>query len=139
MTTRQARAIEQNPSRSLVGDDQIEVLVRLASDLTAHPLDMTPGEIVTLARVAGSEGAFLEVAGVIAGFNFITRMADSMGVDPEIPAWVRRSRTMRRLALKLMTFGVRTAVDLRPRRYPDDQVERELRLLGESHQHLGLG
>jgi alkylhydroperoxidase family enzyme len=139
MTARESRAIERNPSGALLDDDHVQVLVRLASRMSAHPLEATPGDIAELAGAAGSEEAFLEVVGVIAGFNFITRMADALGVDPEIPAWVRRSRAMRRFALGLMTLGLRGAVDLRPRHYPRERDEQELRRLGELHHQLGLG
>jgi alkylhydroperoxidase family enzyme len=139
MTAREACAIETNPAEVVLGDDQVQQLVRLASRFTARPLEFTPAEIDELARAAGSEEAFLEVAGVIAGFSFITRMADGLGVDPEIPTWVRRPRAMRRLTSRLMALGLRGAMDLRPRRYPGEQAEQDLRLLGEFHQQLGLG
>jgi alkylhydroperoxidase family enzyme len=139
MTNRDARAIAANPSKAVLRDGQVQRLAQIASHVTARPLQITPGEISELARVTGSEPALLEAVGVIAGFNFITRMADALGVDSEIPTWVQQSPSMRNVASRLMALGLRGVVDLRPRDYPAEQADRDLALLEKLHQGLGLG
>jgi alkylhydroperoxidase family enzyme len=139
MTNCEARAIEANPSKVVLHDRQVQRLAQIASHVTTCPLQITPGEIDELAQVSGSEAALLEAVGVIAGFNFITRMADALGVDSEIPTWVQQSPPMRNVALRLMALGLRGVMDLRPRDYPGEQAEEDLGLLEKLHQGLGLG
>jgi alkylhydroperoxidase family enzyme len=135
----EAREIAANPSGVVLGDKQVQQLVRLASDFVARPLEFTAAEIGELARTAGSEEAYLEVTGVIAGFSFITRMADALGVDPQIPTWLTHYQPMRGVVSQVSALVVRCAVDLEPRCYPKEGANDNLRLLDEYHQRLGLG
>jgi alkylhydroperoxidase family enzyme len=46
-------------------------------------------------------------------FNFITRVANALGVEPEIPGWMRRFEPLRQLGLRAMGLFFRWFVDLR--------------------------
>jgi alkylhydroperoxidase family enzyme len=145
MSNREARAIAAKPSEVVLGDHQIQRLAQLASRVTACPLQITSAENGELAEVAGSELAFLEVVGVIAAFNFITRMADALGVDPEIWTWVQQTPPMRNVVSRVMALGLRGimglrgAVDLQPRNYSGEEVDQDLALLEKLYHGLGLG
>jgi hypothetical protein len=45
-------------------------------------------------------------------FNFITRVANALAVEPEIPRWMSRVEPLRRLGLRAMAFFFRRFVDL---------------------------
>src|SRR3712207_9365889 len=48
-------------------------------------------------------------------FNFITRVVNALGVEPEIPGWMRRFEPLRRLGLRAMGLFFRLFVDLDPK------------------------
>jgi hypothetical protein len=45
-------------------------------------------------------------------FNFITRVVNALGVEPEIQGWMRRIEPLRRLALRAMALFIQWFVDL---------------------------
>lgn len=54
-----------------------------AAKLTLHQDDMTPQDLDNLRRVGLDDRAIHDAAQVIAYFNYITRVADALGVEPE--------------------------------------------------------
>jgi len=62
---------------------------------------LSPAHLEPLRRLAG-DGA-LEYALVVGQFHYMTRIADLLGVEPELPAPVRRFGWLRRLGIK--AFG----------------------------------
>lgn len=58
-------------------------LCEFASKLTHHPHAMTPGDLTVLRGHGLNDRALHDAAQVIAYFNYITRIADALGVEPE--------------------------------------------------------
>src|SRR5690606_16565799 len=55
---------------------------------------------------------YLDAAGVMIAFNFSTRVANALGVEPEIPGWMRRIEPLRQLGLRAIALYCRLFVDL---------------------------
>lgn len=64
-------------------------LCRYAEKLTLSPSTMTPGDLNELRDVGFDDTAIHDATQVIGYFNYINRVADALGVDPEdfIPPW----------------------------------------------------
>lgn len=60
----------------------LEFCVRLTRD----PARMTRAEVDTLRSHGFDDSAILEIVHIAAYFNYINRVADALGVDPE-PEW----------------------------------------------------
>ncbi len=58
-------------------------LCEFAAKLTHHQKEMTPGDVDHLRAVGLDDQAIHDAAQVIGYFNYITRVADSLGVEPE--------------------------------------------------------
>ncbi len=67
-------------------------LCEFASKLSLHQHDMTPADLEVLRTHGLDDRAIHDAAQVIAYFNYITRIADSLGVEPEtfIQPWGHR-------------------------------------------------
>lgn len=66
-------------------DGPTEALLDYAVKLTRNPAQMGAGDVERL-RVAGwKDRAVHDAVQVIAYFNYINRVADGLGVDPELP------------------------------------------------------
>jgi hypothetical protein len=90
-------------------------LVDLARKSCEAPARLGPDDLVALRALAG-DGA-LEYALVLGAFHFVNRIADLLGVDPELPGmpWLRRAEALRRLAVRAMTMVLgRMDLALRP-------------------------
>ncbi len=74
----------------------IETLVKKT---VRAPAKLEPGDLRPLIELLGVRGA-LEVVSMLGGFHFITRIADLVGIESELPIVQRRWRWLR-------TFGVR--------------------------------
>jgi uncharacterized peroxidase-related enzyme len=63
-----------------------------AAKLTLHQHDMTPADLDALRAHGLSDRAIHDATQVIAYFNYITRIADAIGVEPEdfIKPWGKR-------------------------------------------------
>lgn len=64
------------------------VLAEWAVRLTIQPSSVTPDDIKRLRDVGFDDRAIHDAAQVVSYFNYINRMADSLGVDEE--TWLRR-------------------------------------------------
>lgn len=64
-----------------------------AAKLTHTQHDMTADDLETLRRLGFSEKAVMDAVQIIAFFNYITRVADALGLEPEAfleTEWGRR-------------------------------------------------
>src|SRR5438128_6968405 len=137
MPTRTARELEKQPTGAPVEED-LHALVTLAERVTKHPAEIRPAEIATAAATAQSRGEFLDAVGVIIGFNFVTRVANALGVDPEIPSWLGRFEFARHLARSSTAMLLRWFVDLSPRQPGLRPVEENLNALGRRFGEIGI-
>lgn len=62
-----------------------------AVKLTREPWRMTEGDVEALRAHGFDDVAIHDIAQVAALFNYYTRLADGLGVDPE-PEWAGRGR-----------------------------------------------
>lgn len=64
-------------------------LCSYAVKVTLHQHDLTPADLDELRRQGFDDRAIHDATQVIAYFNYITRIADALGVEPEtfIPPW----------------------------------------------------
>lgn len=58
-------------------------LCAFAVKLTLHPHDMTPADLDALRAHGFDDRAIHDATQVIAYFNYITRVAEALGVEPE--------------------------------------------------------
>jgi alkylhydroperoxidase family enzyme len=115
MAERTARDLEARLDRAEGLSDAERTIVQIAEQATRAPQTVAEDDVGALRAAAGSEGDFLEAANVVAQFNFITRVADALGVDLEIPASVRRFAWLRRLAMRATVGLMRRMIDFRAR------------------------
>jgi alkylhydroperoxidase family enzyme len=111
MSARLTRIFESNPLAAPVAPD-LQAFVALAVKVTARPQEVTLEDVRAAYSAALSPRQYYDAVGVKIAFNFITRVANALGVEPEIPGWVRRIEPLRQLALRAMGFCVRWFVDL---------------------------
>ncbi|MBI1746584.1 MAG: peroxidase-related enzyme [Acidobacteria bacterium] len=70
--------------------DRQRALCEFAQKLTAAPAKMTEHDIELLRAVGLTDGDILDTVQVISYFNYINRLADALGVDPE--TWMQKVR-----------------------------------------------
>lgn len=58
-------------------------LCEFAAKLTHHPSEMSPDDLETLRNQGLDEHAIHDAVQVIGYFNYINRVADALGVEPE--------------------------------------------------------
>lgn len=70
-------------------DPPNQALCRYAEKLTHHQHDCGPDDIAELRALGFDDRAIHDATQVIGYFNYITRVADGLGVEPEsfIPLW----------------------------------------------------
>ncbi len=69
--------------RSAPLDDVDRALSEFAAKLTARQQEMTPEDLVALRAHGLDDRAIHDAVQVIGYFNYITRVADALGVEPE--------------------------------------------------------
>jgi alkylhydroperoxidase family enzyme len=111
MSARLTRVFESDPLAAPVAPD-LQAFVALAVKVTARPEAVTPGDVHAAFSAALSPRQYFDAVGVMFAFNFITRVANALGVEPEIPGWMRRIEPLRRLGLRAMALYFRLFVDL---------------------------
>ena len=111
MSARLTRIFENDPLAAPLAPD-LRAFVALAVKVTARPQEVTPEDVRAAFSAALSPRQYVDAAGVMIAFNFITRVANALGVEPEIPAWMRRIEPLRRLGLRAMALFFRLFVDL---------------------------
>jgi alkylhydroperoxidase family enzyme len=137
MPTHTAHALEKQPTAAPLEND-LHALVTLAARLTEEPENLSAADVAAAAGAARSPSEYLDAVAVMIGFNFITRVANALGVDLELPPWIRRIEAARHLALKMAALLLRWLVDLRPRRLPVRPTAANLRELSQLFTDLGL-
>jgi alkylhydroperoxidase family enzyme len=111
MSARLTRIFESNPLAAPVAPD-LQVFVALAVKVTARPQEVTPEDVRAAFAAALSPRQYFDAVGVMIAFNLITRVANALGVEPEIPGWMRRIEPLRRLGIRAMALFFRLFVDL---------------------------
>jgi alkylhydroperoxidase family enzyme len=111
MSARLTRIFENDPLAAQV-DPDLQAFVALAVKVTARPKEVTSEDVRTAYSAALSPRQYFDAVGVMITFNFITRVANALGVEPEIPGWMRRIEPLRRLGLRAMALFFRLFVDL---------------------------
>src|SRR5262249_25487859 len=94
MPARTTRQLEKEPTSAPLPND-LRVLVALTVQVTQRPWDVTPADVAAALQAAGGLADYLDAVGVMIGFNFITRVANALGVEPEISPWIRRIEWLR--------------------------------------------
>jgi alkylhydroperoxidase family enzyme len=111
MSARLTRIFESDPLAAPVAPD-LKAFVALAVKVTARPEQVTPEDVRAAFSAALSPRQYFDAVGVMIAFNFITRVANALGVEPEIPGWMRRIEPLRQLGLRAMALLFRLFVDL---------------------------
>ena len=108
--------------------------VQLATRLTGDPRSVGPAEIASFAEAWPKAEERSELVSVITAFNAITRIANALGIAPEIPAAVRRFETGRRGAISFLSRLAQMSIDLSEKpvraRLPEENHAAMVRLFG---------
>jgi len=86
----------------------IEVLVQKS---VRAPCRLEPADLVPLVELLGTSGA-LEVVAMLGAFHFVTRVADLVAIESELPIVQRRWRWLRSLGVRLQSRVFRRMIDL---------------------------
>lgn len=70
--------------RSAGLDGKTEALLEYSEKLTKSPSEMTAADIQRLRTVGWDDRAVHDAAQVVGYFNYINRVADGLGIDPEV-------------------------------------------------------
>lgn len=111
MSARLTRVFETDPTAADVAPD-LRAFVALAVKVTGRPKEVTQEDVEAAYSAAESPRQYYDAVGVMTAFNFITRVANALGVEPEIPGWMRRIEPLRRLGLRAMALFFKVFVDL---------------------------
>lgn len=130
--------VESDPLNAPVAPD-LHAFLALAVKVTSRPHEVTPEDVGVAFSAARSPREYYDAAGVMIAFNFSTRVANSLGVKPEIPAWMRRVEPLRRLGLRAIAFFCRRFVDLRRKRLAGPTPSENLAALRTLFGDLRLG
>jgi len=98
----------------------IEVLVKKS---VRAPARLEPADLVPLVGLLGTSGA-LEVVAMLGAFHFVTRVADLVAIESELPIVQRRWRWLRSLGVRLQSRVFRRVMDL-----ANEAVEVDVRML----------
>lgn len=138
MSARQTRVFETDPLAAQVAPD-LRAFVALAVQVTAHPAEVSPAEVQAAYSAARSPRQYFDAVGVMITFNFITRVANALGVEPEIPRWMHRIEPLRRLGLQTMALFFRLFVSLDRKRVHGPLPSDHLAALRDLFADLRLG
>jgi alkylhydroperoxidase family enzyme len=138
MSARLTRIFESNPLAAPVAPD-LQAFVALAVKVTARPQEVTPEDVRAAFSAALSPRQYFDAVGVMIAFNFISRVANALGVEPEIPGWMRRIKPLRQLALRAMALCFRFFVDLDRKEVHGPTPAEHLAALRTLFIDLGLG
>lgn len=70
--------------RSAGLDGKTEALLEYCEKLTKTPSEMTAADVQRLRTVGWDDRAVHDAAQVVGYFNYINRVADGLGIDPEV-------------------------------------------------------
>ncbi len=97
--------------------------IRAAIRLTTDPRSMKQAQRAALVATWPNLEERVEVVAVIAAFNSVTRMANALGVDSEIPAPLRRFQAGRRGAIGLLARLAAFSMDMAEKSLPGQSPE----------------
>lgn len=137
MSARLTRIFENNPLAAPVPAD-LQAMIALTVKVTARPGEVTPDDVKAAFSAALSPRQYFDAAGVMFAFNFITRVANALGVEPEIPGWMRRFRPLRQLGLRVIGLFFRWFVDLDGKQVQGPTPSEHLKALDALFIDLGL-
>jgi uncharacterized peroxidase-related enzyme len=109
--------------------------VKLAVRLTTDPRGIRPSHRAELIAAWPSLEQRVEVVAVIAAFNSVTRLANSLGVDSEIPTPLRRFEAGRRGAIGLLARLASFSMDMGEKSLPGEPPEVDRAALRELFLH----
>ena len=109
--------------------------VRAAIRLTTDPRSMKESQRAELAAAWPSLEERIEIVAVIAAFNSVTRMANALGVDSEIPAPLRRFEAGKRGAIGLLARLAAFSMDMDEKSLPGQPPEVDRAALRELFLH----
>lgn len=138
MPARLTRVFERQPLSVRVAPE-LHALLELAVKVTARPAEVTPEDVTTAFSASRSPREYYDAAGVMIGFNFSTRVANALGVEPEIPNWMRRVEPLRRLGLRAIALYCRLFVDLGRKSVPGPSPREHVAALRSLFADLRLG
>ena len=138
MPARLTRIFESNPLATPLAPD-LRAFVALAVKVTERPAEVTPEDVRAAYSAALSPRQYFDAAGVMIAFNFSTRVANALGVEPEIPGWMRRIEPLRQLGLRALGLCCRWFVDLGRKRLPGPTPAEHLAALRTLFIDLRLG
>jgi alkylhydroperoxidase family enzyme len=137
MPTRTARVLAKQPTSARLEED-LRALVALAVRVTERPDQISPADVAATVGAVRSRAEYLDAVGVMIGFNFVTRVANALGVDLEVWPWMRRTESARHFTLELGARILRWLVDLRPRQLPLRPAVENLKSLAKIFAEVGL-
>ncbi len=138
MSARLSHIFETDPLAAPV-DPDLRAYVALAVKVTARPGEVTPEDVRAAFSAALSPRQYYDAVGVMIAFNFITRVANALGVEPEIPGWMRRIEPLRRLGLRAMGLFFRLFVSLERQEVQGPTPAEHLKALRALFADLRLG
>jgi alkylhydroperoxidase family enzyme len=138
MSSRLTRIFESNPLAAQVAPD-LQAFVALAVKVTAHPEEVTPADVKAAFSASLSPRQYFDAAGVMIAFNLITRVANALGVERELPGWMRRIEPLRQLGIRAMSLCFRWFIDLERKRIHGPTPFEHLATLRSLFIELGLG
>ncbi|MFN2378317.1 MAG: carboxymuconolactone decarboxylase family protein [Candidatus Binatia bacterium] len=97
--------------------------VRAAARLTTDPRSMKAEQRAALLAAWPKLEERVEVVAVIGAFNSVTRMANALGVDSEIPAPLRRFEAGKRGAIGLLARLATFSMDMHEKSLPGESPE----------------
>jgi len=107
----------------------MRVAVRFATKVTSDPRRVTDADREEMACHWPEPRHLTEICSVIAAFNCITRVANALGVDAEIPRTLRCFDVGRRGAITLLSRLTALSVDLGEKSIPSETPEENQRAL----------
>jgi alkylhydroperoxidase family enzyme len=137
MSARLTRIFETNPLAAPLPPD-LQAMIALTVKVTASPGEVTPQDVRAAFSAAHSPREYFDAAGVVFAFNFITRVVNALGVEPEIPRWIRRIEPLRQLGLRAMGLFFRWFVDLDGKKVHGPTPAEHLAALGALFNELGF-
>ncbi len=110
-------------------DPAMRVAARFASKITKNPRSVTNADRAELARAWPEPGDLAQICAVIGSFNCIARVANALGVHPEIPVGLRGFELGRRSAIALLSRLTLMSVDFGEKPVSADTPEENHRAL----------
>jgi uncharacterized peroxidase-related enzyme len=110
-------------------DDRDRILVQFASKISSDPRSLTTADRLLLAKEWPDREERVELLATIAAFNGVVRIANALGVPPEIPNLIGRFERGRRGVLLMLSRLTALSVDLNTRALPARPPE-------ENREHL---